>query len=56
MEMNDFITNFAEQFEKMYSMTIQQRSLLLKKQRKCLEKYSWKKSAMQLARVYNSIS
>ena len=55
-EMNKMESNFAEQFEKMYSMTIQQRSLLLKKQRKCLEKYSWKKSAMQLARVYNSIS
>ena len=55
-EMNKMESNFAEQFEKMYSMTIQERSLLLKKQRKCLEKYSWKKSAMQLARVYNSIS
>ena len=55
-EMNKMESNFAEQFEKMYSMTIQERSFLLKKQRKCLEKYSWKKSAMQLARVYNSIS
>ena len=55
-EMNKMESNFAEQFEKMYSMTIQERSLLLKKQRKCLEMYSWKKSAMQLARVYNSIS
>ena len=55
-EMNKMESNFAEQFEKMYSMTISERSLLLKKQRKCLEKYSWKKSAIQLARVYNSIS
>ena len=48
-------TDFANQFELLYGMSSSERSALLVKQRKRLNKYSWKQSALKLVDVYNSI-
>jgi len=48
-------SDFNLQFEKLYSMTSDQREQLLQKQRERLKLYSWEKSAKQLAAVYKTI-
>ena len=53
--MNKDESNFAEKFEELYSMSQEERKELLNKQYERLKKFSWKKSAEQLAEVYKSI-
>ena len=48
-------SNFAEQFECLYSMGEMERSHLLSRQRNRLQLYSWDKAARQLADVYQSV-
>lgn len=48
-------STIAEQIEYIYSMTQSEREQLLQKQRVQLSKYSWGKSAKQLAEIYNNI-
>lgn len=54
-EMNNDASDFSEKFEELYSMSDEERSLLLKKQRDRLQFYSWEKSAVQLTDIYRSI-
>lgn len=48
-------SNFAQQFERLYSMVAADRDLLLTKQRNRLNLYSWEKSAKQLAGIYRMV-
>lgn len=48
-------SDFAQQLTRLLTMNQTERDALLLKQRKRLERYSWKKSAMQLYSIYNSI-
>lgn len=54
-EMTSDSSNFAEQFESLYSMNETERDYLLAKQRARLKLYSWEKAAIQLANVYQSV-
>jgi len=47
--------NFAEQFEKVYNQTPEEREQLLKRQDERLKLYSWKKTAEQTAEVYKKL-
>ena len=48
-------SDFAEQLEMVLSMGTTEKETLLAKQRKRLARYSWEKSAMQLAQLYSSM-
>ncbi len=48
-------SSFEEQFETLYHLNATEREALLQKQRQQLAKYSWKKSAQQLAEVYRKL-
>ena len=48
-------SNLAEQIECMLSMSTEERRTLLTKQRERLKRFSWEKSAKQLADVYQSV-
>ena len=48
-------SDFAEQLEKLLSMSSEEKEALLSKQRKRLARFSWEKSAQKLAQVYQSI-
>ncbi len=48
-------SNFEEQFENLYHLNSNEREVLLQKQRERLKLYSWEKSAMELANVYNKV-
>ena len=53
--MDSVKSNLAEQLERLLSMSIDERSSLLKQQSMRLTKYSWEKSAKQLADVYQLV-
>ncbi len=48
-------SDFAQQLTRLLTMNQTERDVLLLKQRKRLERYSWQKSAMQLYNIYKSI-
>ena len=54
--MNSKKSDLAERLEQLLTMTSAEREDLLIKQRKRLARYSWEKSAMQMASIYESIS
>lgn len=54
-EMNESGSNFEEQFELLYSFSAEEKEELLKKQRQQLSKYTWERSAQQLAEVYRKL-
>lgn len=54
-EMTKEYSNFSEQFELLYSGGSEYKEKLLQTQRERLKKYSWEKSAQQMARIYESI-
>lgn len=47
--------NFAEQFEKVYNQTPEEREQLLKRQDERMRLYSWRKTAEQTAEVYRKL-
>lgn len=49
-------SDFEEQFETLYHLDANERQRLLSKQRERLERYSWDKSAEQLAGIYRQIA
>ena len=49
-------SNIVEMLDMVYSMGKDEKLALLKKQRERLSRYSWKKSAMQLAAIYQSLA
>ena len=53
--MNKEESDFAEQMERVYAFSDNERESLLKLQRERLEMYSWEKSARQLADVYERV-
>ncbi len=48
-------SDFSDKFEQLYTMSANEREALLQKQRRQLAKYSWTKSAQQLADVYRTL-
>ena len=48
-------SNLAEQIEYLLSMSTEERRILLTKQKERLTRFSWEKSAKQLADVYQSV-
>lgn len=52
---NDESSNFEEQFETFYHMDGNEKKALIEKQNKRLKRYSWTKSAQQLADIYKEI-
>ncbi len=54
-EMNSNDSNLAEQLERLLTMNLEEKDLLLSKQRERLSRYSWEKSAKKLAEVYKSV-
>ncbi len=54
-EMNEDGSNFEEQFEMLYSFSAAEKEAQLKKQRQQLSKYTWERSARQLAEVYRKL-
>ncbi|MBQ9362304.1 MAG: glycosyltransferase [Bacteroidaceae bacterium] len=53
--MKDGKSDFEEQFEMLYHLNGNEREALLQKQRERLTKYTWEKSAQQLAAVYKKL-
>ncbi len=53
--MNDKECDFEEQFETLYHLDTNEKEELLKKQRQRLTRYTWEKSARQLADVYRNL-
>ncbi len=51
----DGTSDFEEQFENLYHLNANERDCLLQKQRQQLSKYTWEKSAQQLADVYRKL-
>lgn len=51
--MDEHGTNFEEQFETFYHLDSNERNSLIRRQDEQLKHYSWKKSAQQLAQIYN---
>ena len=54
-EMSPKGSNLAEKVEQLLSMTSDERRTFVKKQKKRLLKYSWEKSAKQMAIIYQSL-
>ncbi len=54
-EMDSNSSDIVDKLECIYSMSTEERHVLLKKQRERLALYSWDKSAMKLVEVYKSI-
>ncbi len=54
-EMKKDSSNFEEQFENLYHMDSNEREALLQKQRGRMNRYSWDRSALSLAGVYESV-
>lgn len=53
--MTNEASDFEEQFEKIYNLNTKDKETLLRKQRQQLSKYTWNKSAQQLADVYKRL-
>ena len=54
-DMNSNDSNLAEQLERLLSMSSEEKTHLLSKQRKRLSKYSWEDSAKKMDDVYQSV-
>lgn len=54
-ELKQETSTFEPAFEDLYSMNQDNRNLLLEKQNERLQRYSWEKSARQLADIYRSV-
>lgn len=54
-EMNSNDSNLAEQLERLLTMNLAEKDILLSKQKERLSRYSWEKSAKKLAEVYKSV-
>lgn len=54
-EMNAESSNINEKLENVYNMDIEEKKILLERQRKRLRLYSWSQSARQLVDIYKSI-
>ena len=52
---NEQHSDFEEQFETLYHLDANERSLLLARQRKQLERYSWTTAAQNYAQVYETV-
>lgn len=55
-KLNKEESNFEEQFETLYHLNSNEKEILLDKQRNRLKRYSWDKSAQQLANVYERLT
>lgn len=53
--MNNHKSDFIEKFEWLYNLSASEKEGLLQKQRMRLERFSWEKSAKQLASVYENV-